>query len=217
MSKFKSLWWSLGLLASFVVWTRLVCVVAVGAMIHRRLVVTMRFAEHLVRVFVNRGIQAAVRAHTGVVPMRMARRCRTFVDMGRVMPVAMVPRGRTPIRHKAQRRERGYGEDGGTRGGVAIHGAAVVVAVNRETVGIVACVCPGYGRTITIRGVRERTIPIGWYHTGSQQERGSCQCGDGYMHDFHNAYVAVVLVVDCERKTALGTSEPAHVLRLIKK
>lgn len=31
MSKFKSLWWSLGLLASFVVWTRLVCVVDVGA------------------------------------------------------------------------------------------------------------------------------------------------------------------------------------------
>ena len=31
MSKFKSLWWSLGLLASFVVWTLLVCVVDVGA------------------------------------------------------------------------------------------------------------------------------------------------------------------------------------------
>ena len=149
--------------------------------------------------------------------MRMAGRCRASVNMGRVMPVAMIPRGRTPIRHKAQRRERCYGEDGGTRGGVAIHRAAVVVAVNRETVGIVACVCPGYGRTITIRGVRERTIPIDWYHAGSQQERSSRQCGDGYMHDFHNACVVVAFLVEYERRAALDTSEPAHVLRLIKK
>ena len=60
-----------------------------------------RFAQDRVRVLVNRCVHAARRTHVGVVAGGMVGRGRCAVDVGRVMPVATVPGGRTPIRHKA--------------------------------------------------------------------------------------------------------------------
>ena len=105
-----------------------------GGMVHSRGMMRSRCRMVVVR-----------RATVGVVTGRAVRRHAHIVHMGRVMPRAAVPGGGAPVRHKAGCRDGCKGEYCCTGGGVAIHRAAIVVAENRETVGIVAGVGPGYG------------------------------------------------------------------------
>ena len=104
-----------------------------------------RLAQYMLRVFMNGRVQAAVRSGAGVMPRGMVRRHRAVVNVCRRMPVAVVPGGRTPVRHKAQRSEGCYCEDGSTGGGIAIDRSSVIVTIYREAVGIIAGACPGNG------------------------------------------------------------------------
>ena len=109
------------------------------------MVVRLWLAQYLMRIFMNRRVQAPVWPGCRAMPRGMVGRRRYSVNVGRVVPVPMVPRGRTPVRYKAQCREGGYREDGSSGGGIAIYGASVVVTVYREPIGIVAGTCPGNG------------------------------------------------------------------------
>lgn len=106
-----------------------------------------RTVQHLVRVLVDGGVQTAVGAHGGGMVMREMRRGAHAVAAVRVMPMAVVPRCGGPQRHQAGRRQRGKREDGHTVGRVTVHGAAVAIAVDGETVGIVAGGRPRCGNT----------------------------------------------------------------------
>ena len=151
-----------------------------GGMMHRRLVVRGRCG--MMGVMRRRGMVMVVRGTAvGVVAGRAVRRHAHIMYMGRIMPGAVVPGGRTPVRHKAGCRNGCNGEDGGTGSGVAIHGAAVVVAENREAVGIVAGVSPGNGgahirATHADGGIRVHRVVI--HSAAAQQESRAGQHGD---------------------------------------
>lgn len=87
-------------------------------------------------------VPAMRRSHTGMMPGGVVMRHRHPVHMGRVMPVAAIPGRRAPVRHQARSCDSGYGKDSHTRGCVTIHRSAIGIAVNRETVHIIARVGP---------------------------------------------------------------------------
>ena len=148
--------------------------IVVGSVIIRaRLMRMLRFAAMssgggVRRMLMHRGVQATFGAMVRHMPMLVPRRCRAMMDMWRVMPMPMVPRGRTPIRHKAQSRQCRYGKNSYTGLRIAIHGAAVRIAINRETICIVAGTRPRYRGTNPGRGDRHTCIHSGIYHTRTQ-------------------------------------------------
>ncbi len=150
-----------------------------GGMMRGRLVVGSRCRMMMVRC---RGVMVVViRTAAGVVAGRAVRRHPHMVHMGRIMPGSVIPGGRAPVRHKAGCRDGGNGEDGGTGSGVAIHGAAVVVAENREAVRIVAGVGPGDGgahirATNADRGIGVHGVVI--HSAAAQQESRAGQHGN---------------------------------------
>lgn len=84
------------------------------------------------------------RTYPRAMPGRITRRTGYPVNMARVMPVTAVPGSRTPGRHQTRCRQRSKGEYCCSRCRVAIHGATVVIAENRESVHIVTGIRPRY-------------------------------------------------------------------------
>ena len=82
----------------------------------------------------------AVRTNVRVVAVSVARRFAHSVDVVRVVPVAVVPRRRTPVGYKAE-----CGECG-----VAVDRSTVGVAVNREAVSIVTCAGPCHAAAVAV-------------------------------------------------------------------
>lgn len=92
----------------------------------------------------------AVRTNVRVVAVSVARRFAHSVDVVRVVPVAVVPRRRTPVGYKAECGECGDGEDGCAVSGVAVDRSTVGVAVNREAVSIVTCAGPCHAAAVAV-------------------------------------------------------------------
>ena len=162
----------------------------------------MRAADVMGRV-----VSPATRTMTGVVPMRIAGRTGYSVNVRRVMPVATVPRRRTPIGYKAQGSQRRDAENGYTGCCVTIHGATIGVTVNRESVGVVACGCPActHAGAIAIRGVGERAVAVyRCNHTRAQQQSCAGQCGGDFMSDFHILFLSLIcFFVNCPAQYSL--------------
>ena len=78
-----------------------------------------------IAVVVYGGVHTTVRAYRWVVSVGVVRRPGYTVNMVRVMPVPVVPGGRTPVRHKAQCRQSCYAENSGTGGRITVYGATV--------------------------------------------------------------------------------------------
>lgn len=119
----------------------------------------------------RRGV-AGGRAHPGAVPGGEAGRCRYAVAAGGVVVVPVVPAGRPPVRHEAQRRERGNREYGGSGCRVPVHRPPVGVAEDGEAVSIVAGRGPRHSGADTAVRVKGR-IPGGRRHTGAADDRYS--------------------------------------------
>lgn len=165
-----------------------------GIMIHRRLVRRGGMMRGRLVVRCRSVMVVVIRAAVGVVAGRAVRRHAHMVHMGRIMPGSVIPGGRTPVRHKAGCRDGGNGEDGGTGSGVAIHGAAVVVAENREAVRIVAGVGPGDGgahirATHTDGGTGVYRVVI--HRAAAQHERCAGQHGDVSRFLVHGMKIVV--------------------------
>ena len=75
---------------------------------------------------------------------RIARRLLHAVDTRGVVIVSVVPRGRSPVRHIAQSGEGCDGEDGCACCSIAIYRPSVGVPEDREAVGVVTGIGPGY-------------------------------------------------------------------------
>lgn len=136
------------------------------------------------------GPGAHIRAHVGVVVVRAAGGRPAAVDVARVVVGADVPFRGCPVRHVAGGGERAYGEDGHAGGGVAVHGAAVAVAVDGEAVGIIAGVCPcGAGGDTgepVAHGGGDAQRHVGIIRAAVQQHGGTGHQGhDDCFGDFH--------------------------------
>ena len=113
---------------------------AMSSVVHMRL--CMAVGNRLRTMVVNGRMHTTGRAVMRVVVCRMVVRMVRVVNVRRVVPVTSVPGSRAPGRHKAGRRQRRKGEDSHAVGIIAIHRAAVAVAVNREAVHIIAGISP---------------------------------------------------------------------------
>lgn len=81
-------------------------------------------------------------SHVGMMASWECRWGGYAMNAVRVVVRAMVPPRRRPMGYKAQRRERGNGENCGSGSGVTVHRTTVRVAEDREAVRIVAGVGP---------------------------------------------------------------------------
>ena len=113
---------------------------AMSSVVHMRL--CMAVGNRLRTMVVNGRMHTTGRAVMRVVVCRMVVRMVRVVNVRRVVPVTSVPGSRAPGRHDAGRRQRRKGEDSHAVGIIAIHRAAVAVAVNREAVHIIAGIGP---------------------------------------------------------------------------
>ena len=142
----------------------------VGAMVSRRLVVRLRITrltQHGRRVLVNRSMHTAGGTMMRLVPVIISGRSRHTVNVGRVMMRAMIPRCGTPVRYKAQSRQRSNRVNCYTGFRVSVYRAAIGITINRETIGVITCIRPCHrraiGGTVSRRGrIRNRSS----IHTG---------------------------------------------------
>lgn len=95
-------------------------------------------------------MRGTVRTNVRVVSVSVARRFAHSVDVVRVVPMAVVPRRRPPVGHKAECCQCGDGEDGCAVSGVAVDRASVGVAVNREAVSIVTRAGPCHAAAVAV-------------------------------------------------------------------
>ena len=95
-----------------------------------------------------------------VVPVVVLRRLGGMVAATRVVVVVYTPRGRFPVRNITTGIQFGYNIDRTPCVRVAVDRAAVGIAVNRETIGIVAGSCPSYCGGDMGTGVAHGAVPI---------------------------------------------------------
>ena len=106
--------------------------------VHCRLRLIRRSMMHNRRVMRRTGSR-----HTpGMMPRRAMRRHAHAMHMVRIMPMSMIPGGRSPVRYQAGSRNSRNGENSHTSRGITIHRLTVVVTVNREAIHIVSGICP---------------------------------------------------------------------------
>ena len=108
-----------------------------------RLALVPDFAVLLKNSVVIDATHRARRAHGRAMIRRNVARPIRAHDVVHIVVVARAPRGRAPRRHKAAGAEPRQRVNGLSGRGVAVHRAAVAVAVNRVTAGIVPGRIPG--------------------------------------------------------------------------
>lgn len=103
-----------------------------------------------------------------VVPVVVLRRLGGMVAASRVMMVVGAPRSRFPVRNITTGIQQVDGEDGVTGYSITIHRAAIGIAVNRKTGGIITGSGPGHRGTVAVRRHAERAITIRVYRARAQ-------------------------------------------------
>ena len=137
-----------------------------------------RGMQHRSRIAVNGRIHATCGTHPRMVSTGHTRRGRHTTHVRRVMPAAMIPRSRVPVRHDARCRNGSQTEDGHTGRSVAVHRSPVVVAIDGEPIRIVTGVGPrsSYAAVRGVVGSAHRPVPViarGQHHGGEPQKSGS--------------------------------------------
>ena len=165
--------------------------------VHRRFVIDGRPVVHRRFRLVSRGlmhgrsgsvVHRRSRHAPRMMPRRTMRRHAHAVHVVRIMPVAMVPGRRGPVRHQTGCRDGGNGENGRTRRGVTIHRPAVIITINREAIHIVPGICPGHCSAADRAAHADGCAGIHGviiHNAGIQQQGRTCKQGNITQLRFH--------------------------------
>lgn len=153
-------------------------------MVHCRLRLIRRSTVHGRRVMRCTGSR-----HTpGMMPRGTMRRHAHAMHMVRIMPMSMIPGGRSPVRYQAGSRNSRNGENSHTSRGITIHRLTVVVTVNREAIHIVSGICPRNSCATSRAAHADRCAGIHGviiHYTGIQQQGSTCHQGNITQLRFH--------------------------------